>query len=351
VTTGLRLAERALPAHPEIVRYLAERRPDVVLFTPYLGLDSNQPDFLRAAQSLGLRTAICVKSWDNLSSKATIRPVPDRLFVWNEIQRRDAAEFHRVPPERILVTGAQLFDGWFERRPSVTREAFLARVGLDSPHYVLYVGSSPNIAPPELEIPFVRRWIEALRGSGDPRLEQMGVLVRPHPYNVEAWAGVELADLGGAIAPREPPELPMTERDEALYFDSIQFSEAVVGINTTAMVESFIARRPVLTIRSSEFCETQEGTLHFGELVSASGGALQAAATLDEHLGQLRSTIQQPESFRGAIDRFLLTFVRPRGLDLPATPILAQGIEELAALGSRSARAQRHRLPEPAANA
>src|SRR5581483_7906576 len=35
LSAGLRLAEHALPTNPEIERYLAERAPDVVLFTPY----------------------------------------------------------------------------------------------------------------------------------------------------------------------------------------------------------------------------------------------------------------------------------------------------------------------------
>src|SRR5205085_12028548 len=97
IARALRLVERAVPTNAEIEQYLASKRPDVVLFTPYLGLRSIQPDFLRAAQALGLRTAICVKSWDNLSSKSVVRPVPDRLFVWNEVQRDEAEELHGIP--------------------------------------------------------------------------------------------------------------------------------------------------------------------------------------------------------------------------------------------------------------
>src|SRR5207248_1363797 len=101
-------------------------RPDVVLFTPYLGLDSVQPDFLRAAQALGLRTAICVKSWDNLSSKSVIRPIPDRLFVWNEIQREEARTLHGVPPERVAVTGAHRRRPTSPRRPTTTTRSTTA---------------------------------------------------------------------------------------------------------------------------------------------------------------------------------------------------------------------------------
>ena len=101
-TGALRLADRVMPTNAEIEAYLGERRPDVVLFTPYVGLRSIQPDFLRAAQALGLRTAVCVKSWDNLSSKSLIRPVPDRVFVWNEIQRKEATTLHSIPADRVV---------------------------------------------------------------------------------------------------------------------------------------------------------------------------------------------------------------------------------------------------------
>src|SRR4029077_7513786 len=99
--------------------------------------------------------------------------------------------------------------------PSSDSAAFCARVGLDHIPFVLYVGSSPNIVPAEVEIAFVRRWREA---TG------VQTLVRPHPYSVEAWAEVDFP-----VAPRVPPQLPMTEADDALYFDSIHHASAVVG--------------------------------------------------------------------------------------------------------------------------
>jgi hypothetical protein len=131
-----------------------------------------------------------IATWDHLTTKGLIKAWPDALYVWNEIQARDAADLHLVPRDRIVVTGAPLFDGWFERRATVDRAEFLTAVGLaGAGRYVLYVGSSPNIAPPELEIPFVRRWLDALRSSTD-----LAVLVRPHPYNVEAWSEIDLGD-------------------------------------------------------------------------------------------------------------------------------------------------------------
>jgi hypothetical protein len=223
----------------------------------------------------------------------------------------------------VIVTGAQLFDPWFDRVPGSTAEEFAARLGLPGERYVVYVGSSPNIAPPEREIPFVRRWLEALRADDGG----LGVLIRPHPYSVRAWADEDVAGLGAVVAPRRPPSMPMSGNDDALYFDSIHHAAAVVGINTSAMVESFIQRKPVLTIRDAAFAETQEGTPHFKELRAAAGPALAVAGSVDEHLDQLRAALDDPDGAAAGAQAFLLAFVRPHGLDRPATPIVADAIE------------------------
>ena len=312
---GLRAAlaaEHAVPADPERLRGLRELAPDVVVVSPLIGRGTRnrtQTDTVKAARKLGIPVGFAVASWDHLTTKGIVKARPDATFVWNELQARDAAELHRVPRSSVVVTGAQLFDPWFERGPATPEPA--------AP-YVLYVGSSPNIAPAEREIPFVRRWAEAVRADG------LDVLVRPHPYNVEAWAAVD--DL--AVAPRTQPQVPMTEADDALYYDSIHHAAAVVGINTSAMVESFIQRKPVLTIRDDAFAETQAGTLHFRELQSAAGPALRTAGSLDEHVRQLRETLADP-GIAEAADEFLRVFVRPHGLDVPATPLLADAIEGL----------------------
>jgi hypothetical protein len=330
--------EGLVPSDRRVERAVAGLRPDVVFVTPLLGRSNRnrrQTDTVKAARRLRIPVGAGIATWDHLTTKGIIKAWPDRLFVWNEIQARDARELHFVPASHISVTGAPLFDGWFEREPALRRDEFLASIGLDAARrYVVYVGSSPNIAPPELEIPFVRSWLDAVRSRTD-----ICVLVRPHPYNVEAWAEVDLGERA-EVAPRRVPALPMTDADEALYFHSLSFSDAVVGINTTAMVEAFVVRKPVLTIETPEFRETQAATLHFGNLRSAAGGALQEAATLEEHLDQLSIVLASPESYRNGIEGFLRTFVRPGGLDRPATEILCEELERLAE-GDRSTRPRR----------
>ncbi len=245
------LADRLVAPDEATLASLRELAPDVVLVSPLVARGPSsvrQTDTVKAARKLGIAVVAGIGSWDHLTTKGLVKALPDRILVWNEVQRREARELHRVPDRLIAVTGAQLFDTWFERHPATTREQLLAPLGLDPAHpLVLYVGSSPNITDAPAEESWVRRWLEAARAR--PGLAELSLLVRPHPGNVAHWREVELPP-GAAIAPRERPSIPMTEADEALYFDSIHHAAAVVGINTSAIVESLIQRRPVLTVRT-----------------------------------------------------------------------------------------------------
>ena len=89
------------------------QRPDVLLVAPHLFPGSLDGEYVDAARAVGVPSAICVASWDNLSSKQLIRGAPDAVMVWNEIQRREAVELHGIPAERVVVTGAQCYDHWF----------------------------------------------------------------------------------------------------------------------------------------------------------------------------------------------------------------------------------------------
>src|SRR5205823_790237 len=114
------------------------------------------------------------------------------------------------------------------------------------------------------------------------------------------------------------------------YFDSIYHSAAVVGINTSAQIEAAIVGRPVHTILAEEYRATQDGTIHFHYLVDPEFGHVRAARTLAGHAAQLERSLEEGDA-DGLNERFLRRFVRPFGLDVPATPLAVEAVEELAA--------------------
>jgi hypothetical protein len=314
--------ERVVPEESAIRAFLEAKRPDVILVSPLIDLGSAQIDYLRAARALRIPTALCVWSWDNLSSKAIIRECPDRVFVWNETQKREAQQFHDVPAERVVVTGAQCFDQWFDRQPSRSREAFCAQVGLDADRpFLLYVCSALfRGSPPEAN--FVLEWIRHIRHHGSAALQNAEILVRPHPGRLEEWQGVDVTTLGAVLWGSNPVDA-QAKRD---YFDSLYHSAAVVGLNTSAFIEAGIVGRPVHTIVVPEFADNQTATVHFDYLLNVGGGLLNVAHTFDEHASQLDRALARPSS---EVSAFVREFVRPHGLDRAATPIFVEQVEAM----------------------
>ncbi len=290
---------------------------------------AGQIDVLKSARKLRIPTGICVASWDNLTNKGLLKFCPERVFVWNDAQRQEAAELHGIPPERVVATGAQVFDEWFDRRPATTRTEFLARAGLDDGSYVVYLGSSSFITGRGGEVEFVRRWIEALRGSEDERVRGLGVLIRPHPGAPRRWDDAGLDDLGNvAVWPRHGT-MPVSHEARDAFYDTIAHSAAVIGLNTTAMIEAAVVGKSVLTVLEPRFA--QEETLHFHYLLEENGGFLHVASSLEEHVGQLARVLGEDAVDAERRRRFVEWFVRPNGIDRPATPIFADAVEQLGA--------------------
>lgn len=325
---GLQACERAVPSSRTLETYLRRIAPDVLVVSPLVTDQCPQVDLIKAARRIGVRSALCVASWDHLTTKGLMRIQPDLVALWNHDQRREALDFHGAVDERIVVTGAQCFDRWFNRTPSRSRADFCRRVGLSSGRpFVVFTGSTASISAPAPEVRFVRRWIEAVR-SGPGSLTDLGILIRPHPYNSAHWEAVDLSDYPNvAVYPRTGAN-PVDNDDRADYYDTLHYSAGIVGINTSAMIEAGIQDRPVFTVVDSSFDDTQTGTLHFRYLLPENGGHLQHATSLDEHTRQLSATIDEGRA--PSARPFTTAFVRPHGLDEAATPRLVAALEQLA---------------------
>ncbi len=333
-TTGRRLlrtmllwVERAIPPDPSVDALLATHEPDVVLVTPLVELGSDQVDYITSARIMGIPTGLCVHSWDNLTNKGVIRIPPDRVYVWNDAQKREATTMHGVSADKVLVTGAPAYDQWFDMSASVTRSEFCDKVGLPSDRpFLVYLGSSGFIAPDEAV--FVDGWLQRVRGADDARLRDMGVLVRPHPQNAQPWSELAGRHPRVVVWPTDPTD-PVDAVSRHDFYDSIHYGAAVVGVNTSAMIEAGIIGRSVFTVHSEEHAGTQEGTLHFHYLLEAGGGLLHNARDMDEHLTHLSNALGAEAQDADKLQGFVEAFLRPRGLTKRATPVLADGIEEL----------------------
>jgi hypothetical protein len=258
-----------------------------------------------------------------------MRTRPHRLAVWNREQLREAVTIHGVDAGSVIVTGAANFDQWFAWSPRPA-EDFRRRVGLDLERpYVLWVCSALNKWE-QPENVFFAQWLQALRTAEHAVLREAAVLLRPHPLRLDQWQEVDVAGYDGVVMwPRHDMTMPVDAEQKADYYDSIYHSRAVVGINTSAMIEASIIGRPVLTVLEPAHHDSQFGALHFSYLVELGGGLLRVAASLHEHLSDLAACIASRDS-PAAAQGFVGEFVRPHGIDRPATALVVDAIESLA---------------------
>lgn len=325
----IRTIERALPVDRSVSAYLRQQRADILLISPLLTLGSEQHDVLRTARRLGVPSVLCVGSWDHLSSKALVRELPDRVFVWNDTQKQEAVDLHRVPPEVITVTGAQCFDQWFDRQPTLDREAFCAKVGLDPKRpVILYVCSALFDGSPN-EAEWIMRWAAAVRASHDPRLSGAGVLIRPHPKRGFEWDAIDTAALDNVSLWPSVATAPFQAESKADYFDSMFHSAVVVGLNTSALIEAGIVGRAVHTLLLPEFEQNQEGTLHFHYLLDQ--GLLRVARDLPAHVAQLAESVGTADPSVNHNRLFIERFVRPHGMGTVSTHVFVDAVERAAA--------------------
>ena len=335
----LTLAEQRLPTDPLFDHFLERHAPDVLLLSPVVHFGPAQVDLIASAHRLGIPAWMLLYSWDNLSTKGALHRWPDRMFVWNEQQRREAQTLHAFPPERVSVVGAPRFDEFFALQPVLTREQFLEPLGLDPAKLtLLYVCSSRFVS--ESELTFVRRWVAALRESRLEHIRACNIIVRPHPDIALLPPGTVLPKHRWQACPELIARTARPFDDERAVvlttpndtprglFESIAHSDAVVGLNTTAEIEAGIAGRPVFTVLAdTELADGQSTTVHFHYLRNEQGGFVTTASSLDEHVRQLGATLARTVDAR-AIRSFIESFVRPLGFDRAVSPLYAEALEK-----------------------
>lgn len=315
--------ERMIPTK-ESTDHINKVSPDVVIASPANGKLLFEATYLKAARNLGIKTAVSVLSWDNLSTKSMFQIMPDILLVWNQAHVQDALQFHQIPINKLSVIGSPYFDCWFDTKwQELSYEQFCEMTNLDSSKpFVLYLVSSANIAKDETwSIEEIAKEIAKKSTGGE--LSDLQILVRPHPenfVNVERLVGMP----NMAVYPK--PGIPQDKRLDMMYY-SLKFARAVIAINTTAMLESMIFNTPVITIMHDAYRDTQEHALHFQHLVSSN--AMYVVENAEESVNILQKLGKGEDPKKVLRENFVRDYIRPHGENVSAAKSAVKALEEL----------------------
>ena len=306
----------------EAQAYLESVKPDFIIASPGNSKLIHEMLYLKAARKLKIPAFISVLSWDNLSTKSMFLLKPDRVFIWNKSHYKDALQFNRFSPDRLTITGATYFDRWFDNRwPALTPEELCAKMELESNKpFILYLGSSANIAKDETWA--VRElWENIQKKVAAGALPPLQMLVRPHPENQEIYRQIE----GTAGVSVYPP--PGSVHTADTLYHSLKNCFAVVGINTSAMLETMIFNKPVITIVSGQYSNTQEDAIHFKHLVDL--GALYVCKSNEEAPQVIADLLNWKDPASDARKQFVTDYIRPFGNDKSSGSLIVRFLEEL----------------------
>lgn len=325
------LAERLIPPFPDAVERLRRFRPDVVIVSPSNMRFSEEVEYVKACRSLGLPVAVLVQTWDSLTTKGLLQIVPDVLLVWHGQHRRAARDLHGIAEGRVRIVGAPFFDKWL-REVGASTEADAAN--RPAP-YVLYLGSSKNIAVDEAWVAKALR--RAFEQHWHPMMRRVEVQIRPHPANLRPFKAIEGDGLRVART-----SLPQDSADTGEFLDLARGALAVVGINTSGMLDTVILDCPTIALRLDEYLETQIMTPHFQAMVAS--GAMYEEASFEAAADRVMAIWRGDDDAAAARRHFRKNMIWPGGAGVTAGGIVASVVGELSRRGAAGGSG-RHSVP------
>lgn len=306
------------PANRDVKAFIEEIGPEFVLASPANLQGSLDIECVKAARELNIPSAILALSWDNLTTKGLFHAVPDMLFVWNSVHKKEAEVVHGIPSENIEVSGSPFFEKWL--RPEFLggeKEGLMEKMGLKrDARYVLYVGSTKRIAEDE---GWLVKDIDEMIHREFPDLY---LVVRPHPANVEPFKNIVSERV--IVWPKEGV-LATKKQDVDDYRIMLTNALAVVGINTSAMVDAVVLGVPTVAFLVEKYRRTQVEAIHFKYMMESH------AVGLVEHADELMNLLQAIDLNKawGEEDRgnFVKKFIAPYGRDIMPSEYIAEKID------------------------
>jgi hypothetical protein len=323
----LRRLERVAPADGGIKKWLRDNSPDIVVVTPTNLRKSEEIEYVKAANALGIPSVIPIHTWDNLTTKGLIHVLPGMTLVWNSKQHQEAIEIHNIPESRLLITGSVTMDKWFrDDENPISESEFRQRVGLNqNEEYVLYLGSSTNITGNESAL--LQEFASCLSELEQDSSAKLKILARPHPANEFGYGEIPNDNVIPWLRGRD--ELPDSPETFADYRASLKYASCIVGVNTTGMVDALLMDKAVISLLSDDLqTSNAANAIHFRYLTDAKVYVIANTSIECAELAlQIRNGEDPQKQFR---EEFVQDFIRPRGLNVNAGAIAAQAIEMFA---------------------
>lgn len=201
------------------------------------------------AKRRGIKTVGCIRSWDNATTKGVFLCSPDMVTVPTQVLKDELIDIHRVPADRITVTGWPHYDS-VGSAPHVSRETFYTSLGLDPTRKTILFGPGGEIL-----YQHDRQVLEMLKRLVDANAFAVPVqfLVRFPPGDVLDASPVEehphfIIDKPGTNVTGRKKESEITPEDNAHLEDSLYHSDIVLTLVSTLVIDGSVFDKPVVVL-------------------------------------------------------------------------------------------------------
>ncbi|MDO8500057.1 MAG: hypothetical protein Q7S66_05410 [bacterium] len=128
IRKALRFLDYYFIGDPGFGGILEKYKPDAVFITHLF--DDGEISLLREAKKRRIPAIGFINSWDKLTARCSIRLLPDKLIVFNDIVKGEAEEYADMPASRIAVCGIPQYDQYVTDKPT-PRGEFFKKIGID----------------------------------------------------------------------------------------------------------------------------------------------------------------------------------------------------------------------------
>lgn len=307
--------------------------PDYAIFSPLITFHSHEIDFLKAVKYLKIPSLLSTASWDNLTNKGKIIIKPDKVAVWNKHMAKEANQLHSIPRRNIWITGALVFEPWFNHSPSQSRTSFLRNLGLNpNKLLIVYLCSSGSISENK-ETLLIKKWITEIRHAVNYNIREANILIRPHPMARSCWQE-EIIDstnnnprFHSAVIFPFNTKHPTSTASRAIFFDTLFYADRIVGLNTSCMLEAAICKKPVYTYKNHIAEVSQTSNIHYQYIKKSK--FISESSNISSHIDKLTKNVNaslQEIACQDFISEFILPFNK---VSLPSKLLIRHILKEL----------------------
>lgn len=207
-----------------------------------------------ANQNSNILTVIHLLSWDNITSKGHFPALADEFVVWGKTMAEEFRSYYHIKEEKMHLAGVPHFDEHYEAKKNPNLKV-VEHLGLNSQlPYLFFAMSSPYFTPYEIEI--VEWLAEAV--NKDEFGEEMQLIVRPHPQNVQGnmadktWLPRLRRIEGGKVAVDYPQlvdsklKWSMKQSDMKKLSDLLVNCSICLNSGSTISIDTLIVDQPVI---------------------------------------------------------------------------------------------------------